>query len=217
MEILNNLQKRIIKYLGRTKLNKYFFLTGGSALAHYYLKHRYSDDLDFFTGENGKVRLVKDIIVKLADDLNLKYEISRGFETFCECFLSSKTERIKLHFAQDSPFRLQPILYDDKLGISYDNELDIACNKFSALFDRHDVKDFVDIFFLAKEFMDFEEIYKKAREKHIGIDDYWLAVSLDYINSVHKLPKMIKPVTIEELQEFYYEKIKMLMVRVKKK
>jgi len=81
MEILSDLQKRVIKYIGRTKLNKYFFLTGGSALAHYYLKHRYSDDLIFFTGENGKIRLVKDKIVKLADDLNLKYKISRGFET----------------------------------------------------------------------------------------------------------------------------------------
>jgi len=40
--------------VGAPKLNKYFFLTGGSALARYYLKHRYSDDLDFFTGENGK-------------------------------------------------------------------------------------------------------------------------------------------------------------------
>ncbi|MCX7996117.1 MAG: hypothetical protein N3A65_10200, partial [candidate division WOR-3 bacterium] len=80
-----------------------------------------------------------------------------------------------------------------------------------------DVKDFVDIYFLSKEFMPFEEIYKNAREKHIGIDDYWLAVSLDYINTVEKLPKMVKPVTIEELREFYYEKIKMLMARIKKK
>ncbi|MCX7995978.1 MAG: nucleotidyl transferase AbiEii/AbiGii toxin family protein, partial [candidate division WOR-3 bacterium] len=162
MEILTGLQKKIIKYIGKTELKNYFFLTGGSALAHYFLKHRYSDDLDFFTGEKSKVRLVKDIIIKLSDDLNLKYEIARDFETFCECFVSSKSERIKLHFAQDSPFRLQPVLYDEKLGFSYDNELDIACNKFSALFDRHDVKDFVDIYFLSKEFMPFEEIYKNA-------------------------------------------------------
>lgn len=52
--------------------------------------------------------------------------------------------------------------------------------------------DFLDIYFLAKEFMEFEKIYKHAQEKHIGIDDYWLAVSLDYINTLQKLPRMIK-------------------------
>ncbi|MEO0156512.1 MAG: hypothetical protein ABIL07_05310 [candidate division WOR-3 bacterium] len=85
------------------------------------------------------------------------------------------------------------------------------------MFDRSAEKDFVDIYFLSKEFMPFEEIYKNARKKHIGIDEYWLAASLKNIDKIQKLPKMIKPVTIEELREFYYEKIKMLMARIRKK
>ncbi len=55
MEILSELQVKIIRYFGKTDLKKYFFLTGGSTLAHYYLKHRYSEDLDFFTGESGRL------------------------------------------------------------------------------------------------------------------------------------------------------------------
>lgn len=216
MEILSKLQIKIIRYFAKTELKKYFFLTGGSALAHYYLKHRYSEDLDFFTEESDRVKLVTGVIIKLSKDLSLNYESSRKYETFCEYFVMSESERIKLHFAQDTPFRFKPIIHDDNLDFFYDNELDISCNKFSALFDRHDTKDFVDIYFLSKEFMPFEKIYEYARQKHIGMDEYWLAVSLDYINSIEKLPRMIKPVTIEELREFYYGKIKTLMKSIRK-
>lgn len=217
MGILSELQIRIIRHFATADLRKYFFLTGGSALAHYFLKHRYSEDLDFFTEERARVRLVKDIITKLSKDLNLAYEISRESETFSEYFILSKSERVKLHFAQDAPFRLKPYLHDDDLDFFYDNELDIACNKFSALFDRHDAKDFVDIYFLSNEFMDFDEIYSQARKKHVGIDEYWLAVSLDYVNSIEILPRMIKPVTTDELRAFYNEKIEMLMDRIRRK
>jgi predicted nucleotidyltransferase component of viral defense system len=216
MEILSDLQISIIKFFGQTTLKDKFFLTGGTALSYYYLKHRFSEDLDFFTEEPGSVRIVKDIVIAMAEKMDLNYEISRNFETFCECFVSTKSERIKLHFAQDTPFRLKPILLDPVLDFHYDNELDIACNKFSALFDRHDIKDFVDVYFLSKEFMNFEKLHVRANEKHVGMDDYWLAVSLDYINTLEKLPRMIKPVTIEELRQFYYEKIKFLMKRIKK-
>lgn len=216
MEILSDLQIKVIKHFGQAALKDTFFLTGGTALSYYYLKHRFSEDLDFFTEEPGSVRLVKDIIMGMARKMDLNYEISRDFETFCECFVTAKSERLKLHFAQDAPFRLKPIILDAAFNFFHDNELDIACNKFSALFDRHDIKDFVDIYFLSKEFMDFEKLHASASEKHVGMDDYWLAVSLDYINTFEKLPHMIKPVTIEELRRFYYEKIKFLMKRIKK-
>lgn len=89
--------------------------------------------------------------------------------------------------------------------------MDIACNKFSALFDRHEMKDFVDIYFIDKEVMKFEEIYSQAKNKHVGMDDYWLCQALRYINDLIVLPRMIKPVTLEELRDFFNEKIKSLM------
>ncbi len=133
MEIFTALQKRVIKYPRKTELKQSFFFTGDSALAHYYLIHRYSDSLVFFTGEEDKVRLIRDLII-----------------------------------TQDSSFRFKPVLYDDKLEFSYDNEIDIACNIFSALINRPDVKDFVDLYFLAKEFREFEEILK-MHAKNISV------------------------------------------------
>jgi len=54
-----------------------------------------------------------------------------------------------------------------------DNSLDISCNKLSALFDRSEAKDFVDIFFI--------------------------------------VPRMVKPITKEELREFFHSSAKKLM------
>jgi predicted nucleotidyltransferase component of viral defense system len=215
MEILTEFQKNLIRLIGKSRIRNHFFLSGGTTLAFFYLQHRYSEDLDFFTEEEGKVAMVRESIEQCLYTLKARLEVSRESKTFFECFLQKGKERLKLHFAQDIPYRLQPIIYDQSLGIYYDNELDISCNKFSALFDRHEAKDFVDIYFLSKEFMDFWEIYKNARKKHIGMEPYWLAVSLDYVTSIKNLPRMIKPVTIKELQEFYYDKIRKIMEEIK--
>lgn len=212
MSIFSNLQEKFIRELSKTELKDKFFLTGGTALSAFYLQHRYSEDLDFFSeiplAVKGVLPILKDIQKKISIDI----EPRRTFETFTEFIIKSKEGEITLlHFAQDSPFRLKPIIYNDEFGIFIDNSLDISCNKFSSLFDRHDMKDFVDIYFIDKEIMRFEEIYSFAKKKHIGLDEYWLCQALRYINDLTILPRMVKPVTLVELQSFFNEKIKILM------
>jgi hypothetical protein len=62
--------------------------------------------------------------------------------------------------------------------------------------------------------MSFEELVEKAKEKHIGLDDYWLAVSLSKIENLNILPRMIKLITINELRDFFAKKRKWLMKKV---
>lgn len=50
MEILSQLQKEFFVEIARIAyLKDTFYLTVGTALAAFYLQHRYSEDLDFFT------------------------------------------------------------------------------------------------------------------------------------------------------------------------
>ena len=51
MEIITPLQKEILKIFPEIEDSNAFYLTGGTALAAFYLTHRKSNDLDFFTGE----------------------------------------------------------------------------------------------------------------------------------------------------------------------
>lgn len=49
--LLSPLQKRILASLSQIPDLIQFYLTGGTALAEFYLGHRKSFDLDIFTGE----------------------------------------------------------------------------------------------------------------------------------------------------------------------
>ena len=212
MQILTNFQEGLIKELSQTRLKDNFFLTGGTALSVFYLEHRYSEDLDFFTETPNVVVSVLPALEAIQQKMSVSVQARRTFETFIEIIVESKEgEMTILHFAQDSPYRLKPTIYNEKYGIYIDNSLDISCNKFSALFDRHDMKDFVDIFFIDKEIMKFEEVFSFAKKKHIGMDEYWLAQALRCINDLTVLPRMIKPVSLDELRDFFNGKIHLLM------
>lgn len=214
MRIFTNLQEELIKQISCTPIKDSFFLTGGTALSTFYLQHRYSEDLDFFTEIPGAVGGVLPSLEVVKKNIPIEIEARRTFNTFTELVvtLAGSEENVLFHFAQDAPYRLKPTIFNNEYGIYIDNLLDISCNKFSALFDRHDMKDFVDIYFIDKEKMKFEEVHSHAKKKHVGLDDYWLSQSLRYINDLTILPRMIKPVTLKELQDFYNTKIKTLMM-----
>lgn len=217
MTILTQLQIDFIKAFSHSQINENFFLTGGTALSAFYLQHRYSEDIDFFTEQEQMVPRVVPIVKNISTLVNGRVEIAREFTTFVEAFLSRGAETIRLHFAQDAPYRLQKIVKNEEHGVYVDNELDIACNKLSALFDRYAEKDFVDVYFLSREFMPFDKLFEHARKKHGGMDEYWLAMALKNVDKIAELPRMIKPVTIEDLQEFFYQQVKYLMSKIKNK
>jgi len=215
VEILTEFQKRFINAISKSSLRDSFFLTGGTALSAFYLQHRYSEDLDFFTEIPDEVSRMVPELEKICQKLAIQLEINRRFKTFINCTISSdKNEHIKIDFAQDTPFRLQPLIFNEELGIYIDNSLDIACNKFSALFDRAETKDFVDIYWIDKVLFSFDEIYENAKMKHVGLDDYWLAISLQKVNLVDELPRMVVSLTIEELKGFFNDKVKNLMQEI---
>jgi len=107
-----------------------------------------------------------------------------------------------------------PFQVADEFGINIDNLLDIACNKFSALCDRHEAKDFVDVYFLCHEFMPFDDLFANTQKKHVGLDEYWMARSLKHISLIEKLPRMLKPLDLPTLRNFFNEQFARLMKRV---
>jgi hypothetical protein len=211
MNVLTSFQIEFIRLLAKSVLQEKFFLTGGTALSEFYLQHRYSEDLDFFTGEEGYVGLVVPAVEEISSALQGKLEVKRKFKTFAEIRIERDQEVLKCDFAFDSPFRLAPTILNADLGIFVDNQLDIACNKLSALFDRNDIKDFVDIYFIDKEIIPFEKLLSEAKGKHIGLDNYWLTTALAKIENYHLLPRMIKPLSGEDLKEFFRQKALWLM------
>jgi predicted nucleotidyltransferase component of viral defense system len=63
MDLLTPLQRRLLAEIGGSPLRDQFFLTGGTALAAFYLYHRYSVDLDLFTENPAAVAQVAPILI----------------------------------------------------------------------------------------------------------------------------------------------------------
>lgn len=117
MSLLTPFQKKIIKEIADSPLQQEIHLTGGTALAEYYLQHRYSLALDFFTADPNALTRVGAIMDEIADRLNAQATYTRTLGSFLQCFFeSAEGERVQIDFAQDSPDRLQPLETDKNIG-----------------------------------------------------------------------------------------------------
>ena len=211
MKVLTPLQEDFLGQFTLTSIRDSFFLTGGTALSAFYLQHRISEDMDFFTEEEGQVPRVLPVLQEISRELKGKLEIRQSFRSYLEVVLTKEKEILRCDFAMDSPFRLEKKIFRPEHGIYVDNILDISCNKLSALFDRGDPKDFVDIYFINKEVIPFEKLVGEAKKKHVGLDNYWLAISLAKVEDITILPRMLKPIELDELKRFFSNQAKKLM------
>jgi predicted nucleotidyltransferase component of viral defense system len=185
LEIINKVQEAILSQFGDIADSKEFYLTGGTALSLFYLRHRRSNDLDFFTNN-------PELIIPFSYNLevglkNKGYctQRQRGFHSFVEIIVDKDKESTVVHLAQDAPYRLETVRqFPDYPNINVDSLSDIASNKLLALFGRATLRDFIDVYFLIKKkHFNTEELILSAKKKDPGFDLYWLGVALERINS----------------------------------
>ena len=143
-DILTPLQRRVLNAVFAEKtFARTFYLTGGTALAAFYLFHRYSDDLDFFTNER-EIEWLWPSLQRLQPALGLTVE------TRAPQFIRMQSaEGLRVDFVQDVPFRTgRPMRRGTWRVDSVEN---ILLNKITAIQGRLDVKDYVDLYFLLKD------------------------------------------------------------------
>ena len=208
MEILTNLQRKILILFSNLPDKDAFYLTGGTALSAFFIKHRMSLDLDFFTD-------VEELILPFSQKLeaslkndNLIVERLRGFHSFIELSVSSSEDSTIIHIALDSPYRFEQTFESTEIpGVKIDSLTDIAGNKLLALFGRATLRDFIDVYFLAREYFDKKHLIERAAQKDPGFDLYWLGVAMERINDYPEdspdMHLLTRPCTMNELREFY--------------
>ena len=212
MEILTEAQRRFLRVAASVEtFRSSFFLTGGTALAAFFLRHRWSEDLDLFTAVPKAVPLAVAELRGPIEAAGFGIEIVRRFPTFAELRVAGAGEVLKIDLAEDTPFRLAPVDPGRAEGVDLDSLEDIAANKLAALFGRAEPKDFVDTFFLAKERLPLAELVEQARKKHIGMDDYWFAQAYARVRTVSLLPRMIRSVDLHEMKTFFLAEADRLM------
>lgn len=220
--MLTDIQKKIFTHLKDIPELDAFYLTGGTALSRFYLGHRKSDHLDFFTSEE---ELIQPFSLKIEDSLKkagFKVERKRGFRSFVELAVSAHSESTIIHLALDSPYRLDPVILAGEFpGLKIDSLKDIAANKVLALFGRATLRDFVDVFFLIKEKFGKNDLIPMAQKKDPGFDLYWLATAFERVQEFSadspEMLLLVKPCSIKVLSAFFDDWRREMFLEITKK
>lgn len=206
--ILSQKQQIILKEFKRSRLSSLFYFSGGTALSEYYLKHRVSVDLDFFS----KNEFDPQVILSEVSSWSKKYEFSIRSEflepTYIYFFSFNDGEQIKVDFAK-YPF---PHLNNPENinGISVDSFYDIAVNKFLLINQRTEVKDFVDLYYIFKKF-NFWQLKDGVKAKfNIEIEPYLMAVDFMKVEDFQIMPRMLKKISLDDLKNFFRNQAKKL-------
>lgn len=209
--ILTPFQIAVLKSFASKPLFRNFYLTGGTALAAFYLHHRLSEDLDFFTESPVAVKRAAPLVKSVARDLGARIAMGRRFEAFFECSLVARQgERVEMDFALDMTGRLQPLRTNRQFLIRIDNPLDISCNKLAALYERSEPKDFADVYVISKKLFALSTLMRRARSKYPGLDDYGLAMAFSKVRDVTLWPRMTARFDPEDVRNFFMKKARRL-------
>lgn len=207
--ILNPIQQKVLSAIGKSDLAKFYYWTGGTALAYRYLPKRLSEDLDFFsfdlqTDENLLIeinKLKKELDIKKIDfdrNLNRQQYILYFFQT-----------SVKLEFVF-FPFKnLGKICGDKNFGIKIDSLTDIVTNKTLATFQRTEPKDIFDLYFImqTKKFK-LSRLIKNVENKFgVQINEADLVAKIlrevELLENIKPLILDSKDCDIEKIKKFF--------------
>ncbi len=201
--ILTDNQSQVIRlFSANAELSKQYYLSGGTALSAFYLHHRESDDLDFFSDDPAPLSVLTSFATQIKESLSAA---SMSYEHLYDrhIFTFHTKSLLKVEFTKYPFIRLDTFLEKD--GIHIDSLLDISVNKLFALFDRNEPKDFVDLFFILQQIPLNELVFGVKKKFDMTISPLTLGSELLKVRHLELFPRMKILVTKQELVSFFEE------------
>ena len=191
-DILDPERKEILTKLVAFKTQ--FYLAGGTALA-LQIGHRDSLDFDFFSREDiDTVKLFEQICEVFAGREIVKTQEEKNI-------LSVNVGKMKFSFLT-YPYELVDKLVEEE-SFNLASIMDIACMKLSAITSRSTLKDYVDLYFILKEYT-LEELFNACKNKFPNLDLGLILKSLVYFEDIDEEPINFKEgnhVSLEEVKQ----------------
>jgi predicted nucleotidyltransferase component of viral defense system len=152
------------KLRGSDFFTKHFYLTGGTALAAFYLKHRYSEDLDFFSENEFDVSQLSVFLKTIKKDLGIsKIDFQQSYNRNL-FFLTMGRETLKTEFTFFPFSRIEKGA--EAHGVAVDSLLDIAVNKLFTIYQRTKARDYIDLYFICRGgAFSIHDLIQKAKAK----------------------------------------------------
>jgi predicted nucleotidyltransferase component of viral defense system len=211
-EILTPPQRRFLELFQReATLTKSFYLTGGTALAAFYLNHRFSEDLDFFSEEEASPLAIQTYLKRMKPSLqihSIDFEQSFNRNLFFLHLKGKKVLKVEFTF-----YPFSPIERRKRIGrLQVDSLLDIAVNKLFTISQNPRARDFIDLYFILQEKpTSLGGLLKKARIKFDWhIDPIQLGTQMMRVTEVADYPKMVKALDDRDWKGFFLKEAKRL-------
>ena len=203
--ILTSDQELLLSALAHEKdITSSFYLSGGTALAEFYLHHRLSEDLDFFSEEEVDSAGLSALIKKVSAGTGITevtFETSFNRNLF---FVRMAHSVVKTEFTYYPFPRIEPGLAYGALAV--DSILDIAVNKVFTISQKPRSRDFIDLYCILKERSEWsiEALVLKAKAKFDHhIDPLQLSAQCLKATELKDFPTMKIPLEEKEWQDFF--------------
>lgn len=209
-------QVNILQLFFASEFAKPFFLTGGTCLAAFYLAHRESQDLDFFSLSPFDSLALRTTLQEIAGKTHANMSIQARSQTYSEIYLENTKEgwRQKIDIVQEQPVHFGEITHVDTIAI--DSLINIATNKILAVFGRLEPKDYIDLYVIFTQTkLNFNEMFEKAKEKDTGLSELYFANVISEVGQFKTFPKMRIPFDRKAFVKFYQDLSRNLLLKIK--
>lgn len=201
-------QRALLQRFAGSPLAQTYYLTGGTALAGFYLHHRRSDDLDFFADEHAPLATIEAFIGSLPGLEKTSFQRLYDRRIF---LLTIDGAPLKIEFTRYPFTRVTPL---ERLaeGIALDPPREILVNKLLAIVDRADAKDDVDVYFLLRQpgMPSLAEAAALA-ERKFGIAGLRYSLQSRLLAVPASIPPTVPTVDVETIRESFREEVSRLV------
>lgn len=157
-----------------------FFLTGGGALAGFYLQHRPTDDLDLFTLDAEAFERAHHTLLDAVAALGGKAVARQTSPAFHRYVVTRGDESVVVDLVLERVVQLSPEKRETD-GIRLDPPQEILANKLTALASRAEIRDLVDVMKMERAGYNLDEALDGALAKDGGCTPATLAWVLSQI------------------------------------
>lgn len=188
-----------------------FFLTGGAALAGFYLGHRTTDDLDLFSPATEPMELAVQRLRRAAAHVGAEVDVLQEAPEFRRFSLRRGADLTLVDLVIDRAPQLE--VEKQRVGnVSMDSPAEIAANKVTALLGRTAPRDLVDLFALLDHGHDLTQVLRDARIKDGAVDPGTLAWVLSNwrLGPSTPLPEGVTMERVEHLRTSLIERLLVL-------
>jgi hypothetical protein len=210
MQVANSLKQKLTRTLECGILPDDAYLAGGTAV-YFYLHHRLSVDLDFFTPSPFSSEIFLDAIRRCFHEVTVEL---LGKETVIVYLGIDKLKFSLFRFPYKLLFEPFEMPIHEGLACPLAHLSDIAAMKAIAINQRGSIKDFIDLFFIVQKMgLDFGSLAALVTDKYQLNQgyDYQLKISFVYFDDAEKEMDqivMIKDDAPQELALAEWEHVK---------